>query len=222
MNTVKTIRLGMISGNVYLVQAIDSCILIDTGLRSKRSVLTSALEEYSRTMGRLTCILLTHGDFDHCGNALYLSKKFKIPVGIHRNDAVVLEQGDMFINRKRKNPIIGFVIRKCMGIKKFSPDFYLDDHSALGQYAMNMKVIHTPGHSPGSVCLITSDGDCFCGDLFENTRKPQINKIADDVDEMKNSARKIMESDITTIYPGHGKPFLKKDLTGLFTNTINN
>ena len=210
MSTVITIKLGMISGNVYLVGSGDSFILIDTGLRSKRFILEKKLEEHDFESGKLKCILLTHGDFDHCGNALYLSKKFKIPVGVHTDDAIILENGDMFINRKKKNKIISIITRKLMGIEKFKPDFYLDDSSNLTQYGINAKVIHTPGHSPGSVCIITSDGECFCGDLFENIKKPQINKMVDDYEEMNNSIKKIIEYDIGTIYPGHGEPFLKR------------
>ncbi len=212
MSTVITFKLGVISGNVYLAGGGDSFVLIDTGLRSKRFILEKKLEEHKCESGKLKCILLTHGDFDHCGNALYLSRKFKIPIGVNKNDAAILENGDMFINRKKKNKIISVITKKLMGMEKFTPDFYLENMNDLTQFGIDAKVIHTPGHSPGSVCIITSDGECFCGDLFENIKKPQINKIVDDYKEMNNSFKKIIKYDIETIYPGHGAPFLKKDL----------
>jgi glyoxylase-like metal-dependent hydrolase (beta-lactamase superfamily II) len=213
MYSVKTIQLGMISGNVYLLQSGDSFILIDTGLKSKRTILEKVLEGYGCTPGKLKCIILTHGDFDHCGNALYFRNKFNIPVGIHKNDSIVLENGDMFINRKKRNKIVGFLVRTLMGIEKFKPDFYLDElDNNLNQYGFDAKVIHTPGHSPGSVCIVTINGDCFCGDLFENVKKPQINTIVDDDVIIMNSVNKIMEYNIKTIYPGHGKAFLKQQL----------
>jgi glyoxylase-like metal-dependent hydrolase (beta-lactamase superfamily II) len=164
----------MLSGNVYLLRSGDSFVIIDTGLSSKRSFLLKKLEEYGCTPPRLKCILLTHGDFDHCGNALFLGKMFSVPVGVHKADAIVLEKGDMFINREKKNKIISYMVRKFMGIEKFKPDFCLDDPDTLDRFGLNARVIHTPGHSPGSACILTSEGDCFCGDLFENTKK--INK----------------------------------------------
>lgn len=212
MNTVIIIKPGTFSSNVYLVQSGDAFILIDTGIRSKRYIIEKKLEEYQCTSGKLKCILLTHGDFDHSGNALYFRKKFGVPVGIHKDDAVVLETGDMFINRIKGNKILSSLTRQFMGIEKFSPDFYLDDSHTPEQSGIDMKVVHTPGHSPGSSCIITSDGACFCGDLFENTRNPRINAIVDDPEKMKASVEKIMKYNFNTIYPGHGEPFFKKDL----------
>ena len=212
MNNIITIKSGSLSGNAYLVQNGNSFILIDTGSRSKRILIEKKLEEYRCTPGSLKCILLTHGDFDHSGNALYLGKKFKAPVGIHKDEAIVLEKGDMFINRKKKNIIISFLIKNLMGIDKFKPDFFLGDDDKIDRYWIDAKVIHTPGHSPGSVCIVTTDGECFCGDLFINTEKPQVVRLVDDPEQLQESVRKILEYDIRIIYPGHGDPFLKKDL----------
>jgi len=78
---------------------------------------------------------------------------------------------------------------------------------------MDAKVIHTPGHSPGSVCIVTSEGDCFCGDLFTNGSKPKPVNLIDDPADMKASIRKILDHELRTIYPGHGEPFLKKELS---------
>lgn len=204
---VITIKLGGISGNVYLVKSEGSFVLIDTGVSFKRSELEKKLEDYQCIPGMLKCILLTHGDFDHSGNALYLSKKYNCPLGIHKNDAVVLKTGDMFVNRKKNNKVVGFLVKKIIGIKPFIPDFYLEDSQDLNEYGFDGFLIHTPGHSPGSVCLITAARECFCGDLFENIKIPQLNSIVDDLNEMKNSAKKVLKYNCEILYPGHGNAF---------------
>jgi len=212
MNTITTIKSGSLSGNVYLVQNGDSYILIDTGARSKRALIEQQLEACACSTGNLKCILLTHADFDHSGNALYLGRKYKAPVGIHKEEAVVLETGDMFINRKKKPVIIGFIIKAFMGAEKFRPDFFLDGNDSIDRYGIDARVIHTPGHSPGSVCIVTKERDCFCGDLFINTGRPEVITLVDNPLQLKDSIKKILEQDIRKIYPGHGDPFLKDEL----------
>lgn len=212
-NGIFHIRLGKISGNVYAVDCGEGFVLIDTGLRSRRKVLIERLAEIGCTPGRLKAILLTHSDFDHTGNAAFLRRMFDAPVGIHKDDALAVESGDMFINRQKKNKFISFLIRIFMGIEKFTPDSHLDEQTDLGRFGLDAKVLHTPGHSPGSVCIVMSGGECFCGDLFENVKVPQINKIVDNKADMVESCRKVLAAEVAIFYPGHGKPFEPLELT---------
>jgi glyoxylase-like metal-dependent hydrolase (beta-lactamase superfamily II) len=212
MNTIYPIETGKFSGNVYLIKNNDHYVLIDTGLKSKRYFVVEKLRAFGCSEGKLKCILLTHGDVDHCGNAAYLSKLYNCPVGMHKNDSIVAVSGDMFINRRKKNPFVAFLVRKLMGMEKFKPDFYLEENQNLKAYGIDAKIVHTPGHSPGSVTIITSDGACFCGDLYENTKKPKINALIDDPVEMLNSVSKLENYNITLIYPGHGKSFLPDEI----------
>lgn len=211
------IKLGAISGNIYLLKNKDSYVLVDTGLKSKRALIQKKLEEYGCKKGMLKCILLTHGDFDHCGNAKYLSEKYDCPIIIHKDDSVVLEKGNMFINRKKENRFVSYLVKLFMGIEPFSPDCYIEDMQQLNEYDMDAFVIHTPGHSPGSITIITSEKDCICGDLFENFKKPQINTMIDDETEIKKSVKKVLQYNVQTIYPGHGDVFNVNDIT---TNSI--
>jgi glyoxylase-like metal-dependent hydrolase (beta-lactamase superfamily II) len=204
---IHSIKPGSYSGNVYLINQDNNYILIDTGLRSKRNLIEKKLLEYGCFQGRLKCILLTHGDFDHCGNAIYLSKKYICPIGIHKNDSMVVESGDMFINRKKSNAIIRFLVKHMIGIEKFKPDIYLEDNGSLKSFGLDAFVVHTPGHSPGSISIITYEGECFCGDLFENTKTPKINSIFDDYEEMIHSISRLKDYKINVLYPGHGDPF---------------
>jgi glyoxylase-like metal-dependent hydrolase (beta-lactamase superfamily II) len=68
-------------------------------------------------------------------------------------------------------------------------------------------VLSIPGHSRGSIGLLTADGDLFVGDLLVNTKRPVLNSIMDDRAAAQASVEKLKSLKIKTVYPGHGAPF---------------
>lgn len=199
-----------ITVNCYLVQADTGYILIDTGMPNQRQAIEDALEQTQCQMGSLKLIILTHGDIDHCGNAAYLRQKFGAPIAMHVNDVGMVERGDMFWNRKTPNPLIKVLFRLFFGLRKadqFTPDLYLEDRSTLSECGLDAEVIHLPGHSKGSIGVLMSTGDLFCGDLLGNTDKPELWTIIDDPGAAHTSVKKLDSLPINTVYPGHGQPF---------------
>ena len=89
---------------------------------------------------------------------------------------------------------------------------YVDEGYDLSEYGLDAKVLHLPGHSKGSIGILTADGDLFCGDLFKNRDKPVLSSIMDDLAAAKASVEKLKVLKIRTVYPGHGKPFLMEEL----------
>jgi hydroxyacylglutathione hydrolase len=209
-------RLGDV--NCYLPKADDGgYILVDTGGPNKRTELEEELERNGCKSGNLRLIILTHGDFDHTGNAAYLRKKYGPKIVMHYDDTGMVEQGDMFFNRKRGNVLLRMVTKVLTSIflgfdksERFKPDSYVDDGYGLCEYGLDAKVIYIPGHSKGSIGILTGSGDLFCGDLFTNgDRKgqPNLNSIIDDKVLANTSVEKLKSLKINTVYPGHGKPF---------------
>nr|MDO8075676.1 MBL fold metallo-hydrolase [Candidatus Freyarchaeota archaeon] len=74
-------RLGTV--NCYLIKTDTSYILIDTGCSNKRTELEKELESAGCKPGNLKLVVLTHGDFDHTGNAAYLREKFGTRIAMH-------------------------------------------------------------------------------------------------------------------------------------------
>ena len=72
---------------------------------------------------------------------------------------------------------------------------------------MNATVIHIPGHTKGSIGILTDDGILFAGDLFTNRAKPDTATYIENSDDLKNSLSRLKTMNITTVYPGHGNPF---------------
>ena len=209
---IKTINLGGV--NCYLVKAGDGYILIDTGFSSKRAHLEKELEDAGVMPGNLTLIILTHGDSDHAANSAYLREKYGAKITMHLADSGMVENGDMSWNRKPKPDKISITFRISTmifsGLNKpgkfntFKPDFYIVDGQSLSEYGFCAKVLHLPGHSKGSIGILATSGELFCGDLFYNFAG--FNFI-DDLADFNASINKLKHLKIETVYPGHGKPF---------------
>ena len=204
-------KLGSV--NCYLIETDTGYILIDTGCSNKRTDLEKEVESAGCKPGNLKLIVLTHGDFDHTGNAACLSKKFGTKIAMHNDDLGMAERGDMFWNRKKGNILLRIIASILFGFGKserFKPDFYIGDGYDLSGYGFDAKVLHIPGHSKGSIGILTAGGDLICGDLLSNWDKPDqpdINSIMDDSAAANTSVEKLKSLKINTVYPGHGKPF---------------
>ncbi len=91
--------------------------------------------------------------------------------------------------------------------ERFSPDILLEDGLDLSPYGFHATVIHIPGHTKGSVAVLTESGDLIAGDTFSNIDKPGPSPNASDFSQLADSINRIKELSIKTVYPGHGSPF---------------
>jgi glyoxylase-like metal-dependent hydrolase (beta-lactamase superfamily II) len=202
--------------NSYLVHTQNGFFLVDTGMTNARRQLEAALEHLCVHPGELKLIVITHGDFDHTGNAAYLRGKFNAPIAMHRADAGMVENGDMFWNRKIENRLLQKILPWFIRIDpkdEFTPDILLEDGATLDSYGWEAGVLNTPGHSTGSICLLTPSGDLLCGDLLTSVRdKPMLNSMMYDVEAGHASLARLEGLPIKTVYPGHGQPFAWKAL----------
>jgi hydroxyacylglutathione hydrolase len=202
--------LGMGRVNCYLIRTDPGYILIDTSSSSNRKALIKALESSDCQPGLLQLIVITHGDFDHTGNAAFLRKTYNAKVLMHKDDLGMVEDGDMFYNRKKPNFIFRTLIPLFSGFGKadrFTPDLLVEDGYDLAGYGIEARVVSIPGHSKGSIGILTSTGDLFCGDLLTNIDKPEFSSLNDDPPTANLSLQKLVSLRTQTVYPGHGEPF---------------
>lgn len=201
--------------NCYLLKAEDGYILIDTGFPGKRTLLVEtiekALKKSGEVPGKLKLIILTHGDSDHAGNCAFLREKYGTPIAMQIDDSKMVENGDKSWNRKPKPDKISFtyklmimVFGKSTNFDTFKPDIYLKDGDGLAKYGVSATILHLPGHSKGSIGILTDKGDLFCGDLIYNFAGFTY---IDNLDDYNKSIAKLESLKIETFYPGHGKPF---------------
>ena len=107
--------------------------------------------------------------------------------------------------------IVRMLLRKLqknkMNFPAFKPDMLLSDGQSLEGYGLKAKIVHIPGHTPGSIGVITDDRDLIAGDMFFNNKKPDTARIIENEEQLKESFDKLRSMNIRIIYPGHGKPF---------------
>lgn len=183
--------MGDLSTNCYIVacEKTKEALIIDPGAEPDR------IFKLTEKLGvKVVGILNTHGHADHIGADEALRRKFNVPLMIHREDAPLLQSPGRNLSMWG-----GFDLR-------ISPaERLLEEGDEIKVGELNFKVVHTPGHTPGGVCLV-GHGKAFCGDtLFAGsvgrTDLPG-GSWSQLVDSIKN---KIMTlPDDTEVFPGHG------------------
>jgi hydroxyacylglutathione hydrolase len=204
--------------NCYLVRTDGGYILIDTNFPFQRSNLEEELRKAGCQPGNIKLIVITHGDIDHTGNCAYLREKYQVKIAMHEGDTEMCMKDGRTRDRGKMpedfpmplmvlwllKGILRFAFRQVTWRKpfdRFEPDILLVDSQSLAEYGFDAEILYTPGHSIGSISILTDSGDLFCGDMFNNV----WGRIIKSTDE--GVLERIKALEIKTIYPGHGEPF---------------
>ena len=190
MNVIQ-IATGPMQANAFLVyEDTKEAFLIDPGEDAER-----ILEKVRLCgIGKVTHILLTHGHFDHIGAVAQIKKETGAKVCIHRRDASML-----------KSQQDNLSVFAGMPVPETEADVVLEGGEMLMAAAMEVKVLHTPGHSGGSVCYIAGD-NLFAGDTLFYRSVGRTDFPGSDPNEYRHSLQTVLrglERDYT-VYTGHG------------------
>jgi hydroxyacylglutathione hydrolase len=213
---INRINLGFV--NAYLLQAGDGFILFDTGIGEVWTKLESELLSLGCLPERLKLVVLTHGDMDHAGNCKRLQQKYGVSIAIHQGDQEVVSTGRA--KPRSANTFSGKLMTWMASKMKdtsscFEPNLYLEDGQSLQEFDVDASVIHTPGHTSGSIAILTAAGDLIVGDTLSNRRKPQTADLFENEQQLKTSLTKLRDLKANMVYPGHGKPFPFEDLLAI-------
>ncbi|MFZ3382302.1 MAG: MBL fold metallo-hydrolase [Candidatus Methanoperedens sp.] len=171
--------------NAYLV---NGTILIDVGMDSNEII--SELGKHI-ALDDLEMIILTHCHYDHSGGAEGVARATGAKIAIHKNDALLLGNPDASASRLfgKKAPII-------------VPDILLAGGEKLG----DLEIIHTPGHTPGGICLYDPiSKNLFSGDtVFQDGSFGRTDLYGGDSSQLTGSIKKLTLLDVKIMYPGHG------------------
>ncbi len=176
--------------NCYLLgcEKTKQAIVVDPGAGS--TMLFNWIKENGFNV---THIVLTHGHYDHIGAVEDLRKELNAKVAIHQDDAEMLTD-------PAKN-------LSCYSFKEMvaSPaDILLLDGQEVSVGEMKVKILHTPGHSPGSICLLTPDG-LISGDTLFAGSVGRTDFPGGDMRQLLNSIRQklMVLPDNMPVFPGH-------------------
>jgi len=186
---VETLALGDYQANCYIYasETSRSGFIIDPGDGSE------VILERVKTLGlHVGYILLTHGHPDHTGALSLVREKTGARIAMHPFDAVMLK--DKFIHS-----MLGF---SASGIV---PDHLIVQGETVSQEGISLKVIHTPGHTPGCICL-QGDGLVFTGDTLFRLNIGRTDLPGGNFEQIIGSINEklLILPDETVVYPGHG------------------
>jgi hydroxyacylglutathione hydrolase len=185
---------GPVQENAYLLYAEggQEAVMIDPGDEAAR------LEKEARSLGvSVKLILATHGHFDHVGAVDALAKAFGARFAMHAGDQFLLDRlEDMaafYGQGATKQPVIGQALKAG---------------DSVGVAGLTLKVLATPGHTPGGLCYYHAESaSLFSGDtLFEGTVGRSDTEGGDHGQLIASIQRELLAlPDATTVYPGHGE-----------------
>jgi hydroxyacylglutathione hydrolase len=184
--------------------------LIDTGMPGNATRIVEFLRSLGKEqMGSFT-IILTHPDIDHSGSVAELKEKLgNVKVAIHEADAPRLTGEKPLKEVRGPAGLLFKAMSPFMKFKPVTPDVLLKD----GEQLDGLSVIHTPGHTLGSICLYSERLKAmFVGDALRTNKNgmPRLPSAAMtfNIGEAENSIRKIASYEFELLLPGHGPPIL--------------
>ena len=182
---------GALETNCYLVYCEETmeCAVVDPGADPEKII--QKIGELRLMHGIL---INTHGHVDHVGANKDIKEKYGIPLCIHSHDSQMLDN------------ILSTAMGFFIGAKKSpKPDKFLEDGENIPIGKSHLKVIHTPGHSPGSISL-SEDGFLLSGDLLFYGGVGRTDLPGGSLEILEDSIRKkiFIFPDDTVVLPGHG------------------
>lgn len=186
---------GMVQTNCYFAvnEETKECVVIDPGDQADK--LAEKLEEGGY---KPTAILLTHGHFDHIMGVDGLAKCYSIPVYVHEDDK------EMALDPEQNSSMM---IRRAVSLQ--SELTTVRDEEVLELAGMKIRVLHTPGHTPGGACYYFVDEEVlFSGDTLFCESVGRTDLYGGSSSQLIRSIReKLMKlPDLTIVYTGHGEP----------------
>jgi glyoxylase-like metal-dependent hydrolase (beta-lactamase superfamily II) len=214
-------RIGTDLVNCYLLEEGGAVTIVDAGVPAYYRDLVSGLAAMGRTIEDVRALVLTHGHSDHIGFAERVRDEHGVPVSVHELDAA-LARGET------PNPSAGMGERRLGSLTRFliwsarRGALRLKSLTSVGTYASGatldvpgaLRVIHTPGHTPGNTALHAPSvgallaGDTLCTLAVTTGRSgPQIAPFSADPDEALASLGLIEDVEAAWLLPGHGAPW---------------
>lgn len=189
---IQSYVLGVIKTNCYIIsnEKTNEAIILDPADNGEEII--KVLEEQKLIP---IAILLTHGHFDHIMGAKDLKQRYEMPV------YASLAEKDLVADVKMNGALL---IRKIFTLV---PDLYLNDGEELNLAGINIKVIHTPGHTIGGVCYyIEEESVLFSGDTLFHESVGRTDLPTGNTGLLLESIRQklfVLQDDVK-VYPGHG------------------
>ena len=213
LNTVKS----------FLIAGEDKgLVLVDSGNPGDGEKIIQEVENAGYRPGDISLIVITHGHRDHIGGLEELSQRLPASIIIHEKDSSAITKGEgsptvpLGLRGRLFEP---FVSGSKLAIEGVHPDKIIEESVNLHCFGVAGKVIHTPGHTEGSLSIALEDGKAIIGDLvmgrFLLFGGASFPVFAVDPTSIRESIKKILSMGVEKVYTSHGGPYRAKDLERL-------
>lgn len=188
---IETLVVGMIQANCFIVadELSRKAIIIDPG--GDAPVIAKRVNDLKLDV---VAVIATHGHFDHVEGLKGVKEKLGAPIMVHPSDLPLIK------GMRSQAQLFGIAVSDAP-----PPDRLLADGEEIPFGALKAKVLHTPGHSPGSISLLI-DNHVFVGDLLFSGSIGRTDLMGGNYETLINAVEKRIFTlpPETVVHPGHG------------------
>lgn len=201
--------------NIYLIESEIGLILVDTGLRGNTWKILRAIKQRGFKPGDLSMIVLTHAHLDHFGCAAPLKERTGAKVAAHPADIPHFEKGGFGVLPgilTAKENVPDLLHGKILGAPPVKIDQAVEDGDQIGEWS----VVHTPGHTPGTISLysqkrkvLITGGWAISGKTYQDSssyKNPFVGYISSDPAQLPASRNRLAALDFDTLLCSHFPP----------------
>lgn len=207
-------RIKLRFSNAYLIHE-RKAVLVDTGSPGEGAAIQAALHAQGLAVSDLSLILHTHVHSDHVGSTAELLGLAPILTAFHRLDDALMDRGD-------NGQLQGVGLRgrimahffKNGAFARFQRDLVIEDTLRLDAYGVSGSILHTPGHTLGSISLLLDSGEAIVGDVLMGgylggivrPGQPNDHYFSADFTATQRSLGRILAHAPQRLFVGHGGP----------------
>ena len=210
-SVVQPVKFG--HANVYFISTENGHILVDGGMPGDTKKFDEVFATADVEPNSIRLIVVTHGHMDHMGLLAYAKESTGAKVLCHQSLSEKLADGE--IEAAVAQNSFGHFLNLMTGllemtggadIEGVTPDILVEDSFDLSEYGLSGKVIHTPGHSQGSISIILDNGETLVGDMVREEGDGEIGlgMFYEDKETLIESLEAVALFEPSTVYLSHG------------------
>lgn len=198
--------------NCFLISYRNKHLLVDSGRENRWENLSKGLDKLGVSHNSLMALILTHSHFDHAENAANIKEKYKTAITIHKSEADYLQRGDnpvirgtTFVTRLIIAVLARKLVFRYIRYKPVEYDILVEERYDLNNAGFNGYLLHTPGHTPGSMSVIIENEIAIVGDTMFGVFKGSVfPPFADNPKLRVKSWERLLDTGCSTFLPAHG------------------